>query len=143
MREIALQREVTNPPRTLMVQCPPIDTVTAPDVGQPRRPGLGIIVGLVTQRPECPALNRGVESSNLSEPTNGSVVQLAGCRSPKPTISVQIAAGPPIERKWRCVHSAVGSARACQVRGRGFESRCTLHALVVQLAEYLFGIEDS
>ena len=41
---------------------------------------------------------------------------------------------------WR-VHSAVGSAQPCHGWGRGFESRCTLHALVVQLAECLIGIQ--
>ena len=98
--------------------------------------------GLVAQLAEQGALNAEVRGSIPREPTIfGSVVQLAGCRSPKPVISVQIGADPPVERLW-CVHGAVGSARACQVRGRGFKPRCTLHAGVAQSAEHILGTDE-
>lgn len=91
--------------------------------------------GLVAQLAELPVLNRRVLGSIPSEPTIGSIVQMAGCRSPKPEISVQIGVGPPLEH-W-CAHVAQMEERELamlEVAGSRPAVR-SIYAPVAQLAE--------
>jgi hypothetical protein len=93
--------------------------------------------GLVTQLVECQTLNLEVRSSILREPTiRRSVAKLAQHPSPKREIC-------RFKYYLTCqsVHNSDGRVPACQVGCRGFESRCTLQAPIVQLAEYFLGKE--
>ena len=91
---------------------------------------------------EQQTLNLLAEGSSPSEPTiHRSVVQLVGCRSPKPMITVRVRAGLPND-SWRSVHGAVGSAQPCQGWGRGFKPHCTLQAGIAQLVEHVLGMDE-
>lgn len=74
--------------------------VVSSSLTAPANFGRQIKHGLVAQLVEQVAPNHKVLGSIPSEPTNGSVVQLVGHRSPKPRMSVRVRPDPPVEL-WR------------------------------------------
>lgn len=94
--------------------------------------------GPVAQMVEQLAFNQLVQSSSLCRPTSrqlkkhGPIVQLVGCRSPKPEISVQVGVGLPIEQ-WpasgpcssKVEHRSCKPGVASSSLGQGLQSPLT------------------